>query len=57
MLDVITRSSLQRNGDGYRCPFHLWAKEKLFGVHIVTGRFVFPVSEMFQRIMWNIPLA
>ncbi len=56
MLDVITRSSLQRNGGGYRCPFHLWAKEKLFGVHIVTGRFGFPVSEwaIVHKIMWNI---
>ena len=35
---------------------HLWAKEKLSGVHIVTGRFGFRVSEwaMFHKIMWNI---
>ena len=56
MLGVFTRLSLRRNGDGYRCPLHLWAKEKLSGVHIVTGRFGFRVSEwaMFHKIMWNI---
>ena len=56
MLGVFTKSSLRRNGDGYRCPLHLWAKEKLSGVHIVTGRFGFRVSEWAKvhKIMWNI---